>query len=84
MQSRCCEARNIAAPSEHLATLAANIRSVRVDVGLSQVKLAVAAGVDLSYLNEIENSKRDPSVTTLLKIARALGTTPAALLDGVE
>lgn len=69
--------------TEHLAVLAANIRSARSGAGLSQVKLAIAADVDLSFLNEIENAKRDPSVTTLLKISRALGTTPAVLLAGI-
>lgn len=70
--------------NEHLATLAANLRAARVAAGLSQVKLAIAAGLDLSYLNEIENTKRDPSVTTIVKLARALGTTPSGLLSGVE
>lgn len=69
---------------EHLAALAGNIRAARLAAGVSQVKLAVAAGVDLSFLNEIENAKRDPSVGTLLKLSRALGTSPAELLAGIE
>lgn len=70
--------------TEHLAILAVNIRTARTSSGLSQVKLAIAAGVDLSFLNEIENGKRDPSVATLLKLGRALSTTPAALLANIE
>lgn len=42
------------------------------------------AGVDLSHLNKLENAHRDPTTTMLVRIARALGTTPSELLHGVE
>ena len=46
--------------------------------------LSRISGVDLSHINKIENARRDPTTTMLLRLARALGTTPACLLRGIE
>jgi transcriptional regulator with XRE-family HTH domain len=48
------------------------------------VVLSRRSGVDLSHINKIENARRDPTTRTLLRLARALGTTPAELLRDVE
>ena len=69
---------------EPLPQVAANLRRAREAAGLSQVDLSQASGVDLSHLNRIENARRDPTTTMLLRLARALGTTPSALLEGIE
>jgi transcriptional regulator with XRE-family HTH domain len=41
--------------------------------GLSQGELAIKAGISVSYLSMLENSKRDPTVSTVKKVAQALG-----------
>lgn len=41
--------------------------------GLSQADLATNAGISVSYLSMLENTKRDPTVSTVQKIANALG-----------
>jgi transcriptional regulator with XRE-family HTH domain len=41
--------------------------------GLSQGELATKAGISVSYLSMLENSKRDPTVSTVKKVAQALG-----------
>lgn len=41
--------------------------------GLSQGDLATKAGISVSYLSMLENSKRDPTVSTVKKVAKALG-----------
>ena len=64
--------------------LARNLRASREATGFSQVKLAQRSGVDLSFLNELENAHADATTRTLLRLARALGTTPADLLRGIE
>ena len=46
------------------------LRTVR---GLSIRKLAEEAGVSTETIYSIEHGKRQPSVTTLSKLARALG-----------
>lgn len=40
---------------------------------LSQAALAERAGISVSYLSMLERSKRDPALSTLKKVANALG-----------
>ncbi len=40
---------------------------------LSQEALAAKADLDFSHLNELENGKTNPSLTTMIRIAEALG-----------
>lgn len=53
--------------------LGLNIRKAREQKDLTQEKLAEMARIDYSYLNLIENGKRNPSIKIVTKIARALG-----------
>lgn len=46
--------------------------------------LSRLSGVDLKHITRIELAKRDPSTHTLLRLARALDTTPADLLREIE
>jgi transcriptional regulator with XRE-family HTH domain len=48
--------------------------------GLTQEQLAHDAGITTSYANQVENGKKAPTLTVILKLARALDTTPAELL----
>jgi transcriptional regulator with XRE-family HTH domain len=50
----------------------ANIRKLRVDRGLSQEELAHRAGIDRSYLPEVENGPRNIGVVMLDDILRPL------------
>lgn len=67
-----------------LPQLAANLRAARERVGISQVVLSRRSGVDLSHINNLENAHRDATTATLLRLARALGTTPSERLRGIE
>lgn len=49
------------------------VRKVRKQRGLTQEKLAELAGIDYSYLNLIENGKRNPSLKVIAKLSRVLG-----------
>ena len=71
-------------PHDHLRQLAINLSSTREAAGYSQVDLSRLSGVDLKHINRIELAKRDPSTHTLLRLARALGTTPSDLLRDIE
>jgi transcriptional regulator with XRE-family HTH domain len=55
------------------------IRRLREEKGWSQAKLAVDAGIGVSAVSLIETGKRNPSATTLAKIAEALGVGVADL-----
>jgi len=62
--------------------LALNIRSRRLELGLSQEELAHRVGVDVRYLGGIERRQENPSLKILIALAAALGQTPAELLTG--
>jgi transcriptional regulator with XRE-family HTH domain len=59
-----------------LTAIPYNIRRLRLARGLSQFRLAQAAGVTRVAVCQIEGGRiRDPRMTTLLKLARGLGVT---------
>ncbi len=66
---------------ENLKAIGQNIANLRKIRNLSQEDLCGAAGIDRSYLSEIENGHKNPSVLTLIKIADALGVSPKDILD---
>jgi transcriptional regulator with XRE-family HTH domain len=57
------------------------LKRLRKERGLSQAKLAALADIDPSTMNQIERGAREPSTTTLKKLAAALDVTLAELLD---
>lgn len=57
------------------------IRKLRSSKKITQEELAATAKIDYSYLNQIENGKRNPSAKILSKIARALGVKLSHLVD---
>jgi len=63
-----------------IAIVAANLVRARKGAGLSQEALADAAGVDRTYVGQVERRKRNVTVTVLALLAWALGTTPDRLL----
>ncbi|MCK6478667.1 MAG: helix-turn-helix transcriptional regulator [Planctomycetes bacterium] len=71
-------------PSRPLQALGVSIRDRRKSLGVSQEKLAHAAGASQSYVSSLECGRRNPSFLSLLRIARALKTTPAELLGGLR
>lgn len=48
------------------------IRMCRTQRGVSQTDVALKASCSVSYLSMLENNKRDPTLSTLTKIAQAL------------
>jgi transcriptional regulator with XRE-family HTH domain len=60
------------------------IRSRREELGLSQEALADAAGFHVTQIGGLERGVRNPSYATLVRLARALDTTPGALLTAVD
>lgn len=61
-----------------------NVRRFRQRAQMTQEQLAFAAEIDLTYVGGIERGKRNPSVLVLVRIAMALGTEPAELLQAVS
>ncbi len=51
------------------------LRAIRQEKGLSQERLALDAGMDRTYINSVENGKRNISLCNIVKPAKALGMT---------
>ena len=61
--------------------LGKKIRELRKKKELTQEELAYKSELDYSYINQIENGKRNPSVEAVEKIAKALGVKVQDLLS---
>ncbi len=51
--------------------------------GMSQEKLAANSGIDRSHMGFIEQGRRKPTLSTLLKITRSLDMTLEQLFKGL-
>lgn len=66
--------------ADYRRILAENVKAARDLLDLSQEELADEAMIDRTYISGIERGKRNPSIDLLARLAKALKTTPAALL----
>ena len=51
---------------------------------MTQEELAFKAGVDRTYVSQLEHDKKSPTVAVLFRICDALGTSAAKMLGRVE
>jgi len=65
-------------------TIGEKIRYLRIKKGLSQEQLALNAGMNTSYLGQIERGDKNPTINTLEKIARGLDLTIEQLIANSE
>jgi transcriptional regulator with XRE-family HTH domain len=66
---------------EAVAYIGERLKDLRFRAGLTQQELADRAGVTQTTVARIERNAVQPEVTTIRKLARALGKTPGDLLD---
>jgi transcriptional regulator with XRE-family HTH domain len=57
-----------------------NVRRRRLGAGLTQEEMAYRAGIDRTYLSDIERGIRNPTISLLQEIAAVVGAHPAVLL----
>lgn len=69
-------------PVQHL--LGPIVREARISQGWSQERLAETAGLDRSYVGEIERGRVSPTLLTLEKLATALQLAPSELISRCE
>lgn len=60
------------------------IRSLRQEKGWSQEDLGFEAEMDRTYVSGIERGVRNPTLTTMWRLAKALGVNPSELLVATE
>jgi transcriptional regulator with XRE-family HTH domain len=61
--------------------LATNLRKLRQEQGMSQEAFADHAGIHRTYVSDLERAARNPTITVVEKLAKALGVSAGALLD---
>ncbi len=60
------------------------LREQRTVRGLSQEDLALNADVDRTFVSQMERGIRQPTITTIMKLAEALGIQASALVARME
>jgi transcriptional regulator with XRE-family HTH domain len=61
--------------------LGANVRRERERLGVSQEQLAFDSGVHRTYVSGVERGVRNPTVTVVERLAKALKVPASALLE---
>lgn len=64
-----------------MGALGTNLREARKRLDLTQEEVARRSGVHSTEISRIEGGKRDPKVSTLERLAKAVEVKPGRLLD---
>ena len=64
--------------------LGQNLRRLRKERGLTQEQLALEAGLDMSYISEVESGQWNITINTALKLTEALAVKLVDLLEGLD
>ena len=64
-----------------MGNLGPNLRAARLKLELSQEQVAERSGVHATEVSRIEAGKRDPRVTTVERLAKAVKLRPGQLLE---
>jgi transcriptional regulator with XRE-family HTH domain len=60
------------------------LRELRENNSISQEKLAEYCDLDRTYISLLERGQRQPTITTIFKLAKALKIAPSELIKLVE
>lgn len=60
------------------------LRQLRQEAGLTQEALGFEADLRRTYVSILELGQQQPSLTTILKLAKALNMTGSALVEMIE
>ncbi len=60
------------------------LRQLRLEAGLTQEELGFEADLRRTYVSILELGQQQPSLTTILKLAKALNQTGSALVGMIE
>ena len=60
------------------------VRALRAEAGISQEKLAELSGLHRTYISGVERGERNPSLTSISRIAKALKVSLSEVMEGVD
>lgn len=68
----------------HLRLLGDKVRKRRIEIGMSQEQFSTKAGLHRTYVSQLEQGVRNPTYTTLEKVAKALDCSVGELMGTTE
>ena len=66
-----------------LGQLGMRIAYLRNKKNISQLELSIRSGVSKNYISDLENGRRNPTVSVLQKLANGLGVSLEKLFQGI-
>jgi len=64
--------------------LGEELRKARTQAGLTQETLAFEAGVDRTYISQLEHDKKSPTLDVLFRICKVLQVKTSVLIARIE
>ncbi|MFA5780612.1 MAG: helix-turn-helix transcriptional regulator [Elusimicrobiota bacterium] len=61
--------------------LGQNLKRIRTEKGLSQGDIMKTLGMPKSFISNIENGKTNPTLSTITKLAKAMGVSVGDLIN---
>lgn len=58
------------------------VRSLRLQIGVSQEELAAKTGIHRTYMGAVERGERNICLRNIVRLAKALGVDPGELFSG--
>ena len=66
--------------NEEAKKLGQNLKRIRMKKGISQGDIVRTLGMPKSFVSSIENGKTNPTLATIVKIAKAIGVSVGELI----
>ena len=60
------------------------LKNARESAGLTQEQLALEAGVDRTYISQLEHDKKSPTIQMLFRLCRAMKASPTKIVSLLE
>ncbi|HAC65429.1 MAG TPA: XRE family transcriptional regulator [Cyanothece sp. UBA12306] len=60
------------------------VQRLRKSKGLSQEELSSSSGLDRTFISRLESGLRQPTISTIIKLAEALNVSAASIVAEVE
>ena len=70
--------------SNGASDLAKNVRHWRIAAGLTQTAVAKRSGLNRSYLSHLESGRRNPTIATIERLAKAFNVTPGQFFENMS
>jgi transcriptional regulator with XRE-family HTH domain len=70
-------------PTDIVERFAERLRNVRKAKNLTQITLAEKAGIETTYLSDLENAKKEPCLRVIDLLATGLGVSMSELLNKI-